>query len=341
MRSKAFQLITLIFLIVITCVACGPVGDSNKVGQKLVEVTRDVLMVTVNGSGTVEITRERKLGFSTGGRIKSIYIGEGDRVSKGDLIASLDSSALELALAQQEAALVQARVARDEAEYDLKQLRDVLHASFDRVKLAEAALGAAEEQVRVAQQSVDEARKQLDEANITAPFDGVVVSVEADEGDYVAVTTTIIHLIDPATVELNIEVDELDIAKVNLGQKAVIDVDALPGEQLEGQVSHISPISKETAGVVVYEVKIAVDSPATYDLKAGMSASADIVVNMKENVLIVPNSAISQDEAGNFMVRIADDKQVEDRHIRIGISNGLVTEVLDGLEEGEKVINEK
>ncbi len=332
----------LLCLVLVGSIACSPSGgDSKKTGQQSVKVVRGDLMVTVSGSGTIEVLTERKLAFSSGGRIEKIYVDEGDKVNKGDALARIDTSALELALTQAKLSLVQAMVARDEAEYNLNQLKNILHASHDRVKIAESALSAAEKQIEAAEQAVAEAQKQLDEATITAPFSGVVASVDVDEGDNVSTVTTIVHLIDLTSIELVAEVDEIDIPEVKPGQRAIIDVDALSGAPLEGEVTSISPLSIETAGVVVYEVKIDIGDSKDYGLKAGMSASADIVIDERSNILLVPSRAVTRNSQGNPVVKVMVNKEIEERPVVTGISDGFNTEVLDGLDEGEIVVIER
>jgi len=185
------------------------------------------------------------------------------------------------------------------------------------------------------QQAVAEAQKQLDEATIHAPFGGVVASVDADEGDSVSATMTIINLIDLTSMELEVEVDEIDVAEVKPGQRAIIEVDALPALQLEGEVASISLLSKEIGGLVIYEVTIGFDVPQGYNLKIGMSAIADIILEERSNVLLVPNRAITQD-----VVKVMVDEEIEERLVVLGISDGFDTEIVDGLSEGDVVVIE-
>ncbi len=141
-------------------------------------------------------------------------------------------------------------------------------------------LSEAERQVAIAEATLDDTRRQLEEATIFAPFSGIVAEVFLDEGDYItSAATVVVHLIDISHMELTAEVDELDIPMVKLGQKAIINVDALPDVHLEGEVIFISPLATKEAGVVMGEVKIALDAPEEYALKAGMSASADIIID--------------------------------------------------------------
>jgi multidrug efflux pump subunit AcrA (membrane-fusion protein) len=116
--------IVLLCLVLTGSIAC-ELPDSQ-VGQQPVEVVRGDLTVTVSGSGYIAVTNEKQLGFSSGGKIDKLFVEEGDEVKEGEILAKLDTSALELSLSQ-------AQLSRDEAEYNLKQLKDVLHSSHDRI----------------------------------------------------------------------------------------------------------------------------------------------------------------------------------------------------------------
>jgi RND family efflux transporter MFP subunit len=306
-------------------VACQmPDGEIN---QQPADVVRGDLTVTVSGSGYIGVTNEKQLAFGSGGKIEKLFVEEGDEVKKGEILATLDTSALELSLSQ-------AQLARDEAEYNLKQLKDVLHSSQDRIKLAEEAL-------RVAEEAVTEVQKQLDEAVITAPFDGVIAVLTVKEGDIVPPPTmaaqAIIHLIDLSSLELSAEVDEIDIPDVKPGQKAIIEVDALPDDLIDGEVVSISELPDIQTGLVVYPVKIKFDVPADSAVRAGMSATADIIIQERSDVLLVPSRVVRQDEQGNTVVNVVIGKEIEERAVVTGISNGLQTEIISGLNEGETV----
>jgi len=208
------------------------------------------------------------------------------------------------------------------------------------VELAKQSVEQMKHSLQQSQQALEQAQKQLDEATITAPFNGVVASVDAEEGDSVSAMMTIINLIDLTSMELEVEVDEIDIAEVKLGQRAIIEVDALPALQLEGEVVSISLLSKEIGGLVLYEVTIGFDVPQGYNLKIGMSAIADIILEERSNVLLVPSRAIQQDSQGNPIVKVMVDEEIEERPVVTGISDGFDTEIVDGLSEGDVVVIE-
>ena len=408
--------------------ACNPFGGDSQeeTRQQLVEMVRGDLIVSVSGSGSIEVSNEARVVFGTGGMIDKIFVDEGDEVAEGEVLAKLDTAPLELALiqaqtalAQAQAALAQAEVARIQAqiaqapaqaalaqaqatltqaqavriqaqlelniaEDNLEDAEDLyrrlkrfldrndskleaaevlfetaelefevaetqfaaaelqfeaaglqLEIAESQLEVVEPQLEAADLQVEMAEQALEEAQKQLDRVTITAPFDGVVVSVDVDEGDTVSTATPIVHLIDLTSIELEVEVDEIDIAEVKLGQRAIIEVDALPALQLEGKVTSIPLLSKETGGLVIYEVTIGFDVPQGYNLKIGMSAIADIILEERSNVLLVPNRAITQD-----VVKVMVDEEIEERLVVRGISDGFDTEIVDGLNEGDVVVIE-
>ena len=445
--------------------ACNPFGDDEEeTTQQLVEVVRGDLVVSVSGSGNIETSCQARLSFSSGGRIDRLYVEEGDEVSKGEVLAKLDTSALELARTQAEVALTQAQLALTQAqlnqqtdEYNLKNTLDTKDAlelallkaqidvrnakhhldetrdiytwpeikvakadvddakafldyllsigppqptldyaqarltaaeakldamirSYDteevaiaklqveaaemaealaqkkldelteditmmelQVEAAKASVEQARESVELARESLEQARKQLDEATITAPIDGVVASVSAEEGDIIPSPSMapkpVIRLIDLSSMELIVKIDEIDIPGVKLGQEAIIELDALPDDEFMGVVTTIFPVPTEVGGLVLYNVKIELDVPEGAGIKVGMSASADIILTKRSNVLLVPNRAIEEDSEGRPVVKvIVNEEVVEERPIVIGISDGFETEIVSGLKEGETVI---
>jgi len=247
--------------------------------------------------------------------------------------ARLHGSAQEVQQWQTE--LYRAEASLDEAEDRLEAMLSA--PDEDEIEILEMEVDAAE-------QALEEAESKLEVENITAPFDGVVTSVDVEEGDIIPESgmsqVTIVHLIDPTSMELGVDLDEIDIPDVKLNQRAIIEVDALPDVQLEGKVISISPLPTVEAGVVLYNVKIGFDVPGGSGLKVGMSATADIITNERGSVLLVPDRAIKQDRQGNPIVWVMVDEQIEARPVVIGISDGFQTEIVGGLSEGETVVLE-
>jgi HlyD family secretion protein len=246
-------------------------------------------------------------------------------------IARLQMEAAQLAEAQAQKNL-------DELAEDIALQELSVAAATESVEQAQESLELARQSIRLARQSLAQAQKNLDEATITAPFDGIIASVGADEGDTVTSAIIIVYLVDPMSMELIIEVDEVDIPGVRLNQETIISIDAIPHATFNGVVTSIYPVATTVSGIVMYNVRINLDLPENSDLKIGMSASADIIIDKRSNVLLLPSEAIKEDSQGNQAVKIMVDKQVQERLVITGISDGSETEILSGLSEDEIVV---
>jgi len=210
------------------------------------------------------------------------------------------------------------------------------------LRTAQLQMEKAQVALDIANNSLDIAKAELvEKAVIVAPFDGIIAKADGKPGDVLSAmnyaTAIIVELIDPGRMELTVEVDEIDIASVRLGQRAIIDLDALPDVELGGEVTSISLLSTEEAGLILYEAKIRFDVPEALALKAGMTANVDIIINERSDVLLVPNRAIKRDDLGKLVVQVMVNDQIEERAVVIGLSDGFQTEIVDGLNEGEMV----
>jgi len=178
---------------------------------------------------------------------------------------------------------------------------------------------------------------------VLAPFDGTVVSVGVKKNDVLSAidyaSKTAVQLVDTSQIKFQGKVDEIDILKIKTGQKATIEVDAVPNKTFTGTVSFISPFgTPDTNNVVKFPITILLD-PTEVALKGGLTATADIAISTVENALLVPLSAVTTTSAGSFVtvVDVATGKQ-EKRQVTLGSQNLQFAEVLSGLKEGDKVI---
>jgi HlyD family secretion protein len=384
--------ISVLCLALVGATACPGTGSEGTTGEELVKVVRGDLTVIVSGSGNITVSQDASLAFGTGGKVETVYVEAGDQVSQGDVLAKLDTGALELALAQAELALSSAEYNLDKTQQiysqpDLSTARAAVtnarsYLNYAQLQLDQANsqedieywqnevyqagvnLAAAEQrleemlaggesaevslnrlEVAAARKALEQAQKEFTEATITAPFDGIVGAVYVDEGDIIPpptmAPTVAIYFITPTSLELEAEVDEIDIPQVKVGQSVVIEVDAITDELFEGTVSSVSPVPKIESGLVLYEVTVSLVIPADAVIMVGMSATADIMIDKSENTLLVPERAIGVDEDGNAVVWVSVDGQLEERAVVVGISDGLQTEILEGLAEGEMVSVEK
>ena len=194
-------------------------------------------------------------------------------------------------------------------------------------------------QVDIARANLDAAKLNLEKAVIVAPFDGVVADITITEGKDIStatLATPAISLVDTSEIEMPGFIDEIDIAMVQPGQEANIILDALPDEEVKGSVAFISPAGTTLMGVVSYDTTITLENPVAW-LRDGMSATAEVIIERRDDVLFIPNRAI-RGTLENPKVVVLVDEQVEEREITLGLTDGINTEVLSGLEEGEKVV---
>ena len=199
--------------------------------------------------------------------------------------------------------------------------------------------------LQLAEKDLENAKEELMKTEILAPFDGTVVDVGVKENDQLSAfdysAITAVHLVDTKTVKMEGVVDEIDIYKVKVGQEAIITVDALPDVEFSGKVTFVSPFGTEETGVVEFAVTIELE-PTERELKGGLTATADIIVQEHENVLLLPNRAI-KGSPGDYWVEVVIDEatgETEKRQVELGAQGEKFTEVISGLKEGEKVMVE-
>jgi len=366
--KKWLIVVTVICLVSVFFTGCG--SSENEV-QETAEAMRGDLVISVDVSGNLEMPRKVDLSFGTSGMVEAIMVEEGDRVVEGENLTKLDAPSLEASVAMAELNLEQtiypyysythARdvpgiwLALDEAKDDLEEAQELLdEGKIDEAQLlleqVEQSLDKAKEKsksrvwslplsVKMAELQLDQAQAELDKTIITAPFDGIVAAVYIREGQQLSAMTyanPAISLIDPSEIKMNGVIDEIDVPKVKLGQEAIVILDALPDKEVKGRITFISPESTTEVGVVFYKTTITLENPDE-ELKDGMSATAEIIIEQHDDVLLIPNRAIRGSWENPF-VEVVTDEQIEKRQISIGLSDGIYAEVLSGLEEGEEVI---
>lgn len=214
--------------------------------------------------------------------------------------------------------------------------------SFWTLRATELQMKKAQVALDNAENELEKAKDLLDDAVIVAPFDGIAAKVNVKEGEAISsmyfATTTVIDFIDPSRMELKADVDEIDIPGVKSGLKTVIELDALPNLLLDGEVTSVSMLATEESGLVLYEVTIGLDVPEDSGIRAGMTAAADIIIGERENVLLIPSRAITEDSSGDTVVQVLVDGQVQERAVVTGLSDGYEIEIVDGLNEGDMVL---
>jgi HlyD family secretion protein len=189
--------------------------------------------------------------------------------------------------------------------------------------------------VEQARTALDVAELRLERSELMAPFDGVVAVVNAKAGELASNLTPAVVLLDPGQFHLDVTVDEVDVAQLSIGQAVTITVDALPGLSLSGRVDRLAPTGTIVGGVVNYAARLTLDSTDA-SLRAGMSATAEVVVAEVRDVVLVPNWAIRRDRrTGQAYASLKVGDGLIEAPIETGLRGEAYTEVLGGVKEGD------
>jgi len=213
--------------------------------------------------------------------------------------------------------------------------------------VSRAEIAKSDAQVAQAKAALENAEEDLRNSTIVSPIDGLVLSRDVSVGDGVSSililgsqATLVMTLGDTSEVYVQGKVDEADIGKVYLGQPARIVVESFKDKKFVGKVTRISPFGKEKDNVTTFEVRVSISNP-TGELKANMSANAEIILEEKKNVLMVPEASLIYDKDRNASVELPDPKAENGRKkvpVKLGISNGVKTEIVSGLNEKQQVV---
>ena len=237
------------------------------------------------------------------------------------------------------------------ADYNLKKAQintSSLSAAYAQLTQAQANLaaleaGPSEAQLKAARAQVEQARialeiaeTHLEKATLKTPFAGVIAAVNVKAGEAAGGGPAFV-LVDTSLFHIDVTVDEVDVARIGLGQPLTVTLDALPGEVINGNVDRIAPTATVNGGVVSYAVRLVLDATGA-PLRAGMSATADIVVDRAEGVVLVPNWAIRRDrDTGEVLVSVLQDGQPVEVPVTLGLRNESFSEVTEGVEAGDTV----
>ena len=237
--------------------------------------------------------------------------------------------------------------ALDDAEKDYRLAVNKQNVARAQVTVLQAKIAQAQAEVAQDEANLKQLDEQLSYTDLQSPIDGLVLSRDVEVGDAVSSilvlgssATLVMTIGDTSQVYVKGKVDESDIGRVYLGQPARIKVESFKDKTFKGVVTKISPMGVEKDNVTTFEVRVSIDNPGG-ELKAEMTANAEIILDEHKNVLQIPEGAIIYDNNRNASVEIPDPKAKDGQRkvaINIGISNGAKTEVLKGLKEGDQVI---
>ena len=371
-------------------------GDRG-VDVRIEETQRRDLLEVVTASGNIRPRRTVNISSDVSARVAELLVDEGQDVVQGQVLLRLEPDQYEAALSRTQASLAQAQAQQTQQEANLlrtqrdldrllalrsrdsilvsRQQIDDGHTNLD---VSEATLASARHGVSQAQAAVEEATEQVSKTIFIAPMDGRVTRLNVEEGETVIIGTMnnpgslVLTISDLSVIEVVVQVDETDVPQISLGDSATIRIDAFSNEYFSGQVteignSAINPPSQQSAGqqaAIDFEVVITLDETGT-SLRPDLSATADIVTEMRRSVISVPIIAVtvretessdlnqltdrtgpgsgnssqgenaSADEEGVFIVV---DGTVTFTPIKLGVAGQEYFEVLAGIDVGDNLV---
>ncbi|HUI56795.1 MAG TPA: efflux RND transporter periplasmic adaptor subunit [Bryobacteraceae bacterium] len=314
-------------------------GDKVKEGQILVQLDREQIQAAV---------REAKAALAAAEANERAAVADENRAkvdAEGPDVPLLYRAYQRAQKMAKEGVVSEAALDDAQKAYELAvNKRDVARA---QLTVNEAKLIQAKAQVQQARATLDRSDEDLRYATITSPIAGEVLSRDVEIGDAVSsilvlgsTATLVMTLGDTSQVYVKGKVDEADIGKVYLGQPARIKVESFKDKTFYGKVTKIAPLGVEKDNVTTFEVRVSIDNPGG-ELKAMMTANAEIILDEHKNVLMIPEGAIIYDKDKNASVEVPDPHGKEGKRkvaVKVGISNGAKTELLSGLKEGQQVV---
>jgi RND family efflux transporter MFP subunit len=351
-KMKNLKTAVLISIAVALVASCRPQKKQEAKGQtfgaapvKVFKVARRRISEKLFYTGTLEAWQKITITPDVGGKIARIYVNEGDRVAKGQLLAEMDVEAIQLQLQQAQAAMAVAQANFTNAKTNLDRMdrlfqeKAVSDQQYEQVKLG---YDAAKAQLEQAQAAVNLARHSLDVSIMKAPFNGIIASKNADVGDVINPMMGsfspgsgggVLTLVDFSRIKIRIDVTGSDITRISKGQAAILRVPTLPGQEFKGTINVVNqaadPATKK------FGVEVAVANP-DLALRPGTFGEIVIEVHTHEDALVIPQKAVLE----NKYVFIAQGGKAVKKEITLGLQNTTMVEVASGVIEGDLVIAE-
>ena len=347
---------------------------SNASAYQTATVTQGPITQLVTATGTLNPVVNVQVGSQVSGNIAKLFADFNSEVKAGQTVAQIDPMLFQAAVTQAEGDLASAQAALELAKLNADRIQKLFvqkNSSQQDLDSAMATLHQAEANVKIKQGALDKAKADLDHCTITSPIDGVVISRSVDVGQTVAASlqAPVIFQIanDLTKMQIDSNVAEADVGAVEVGQDVDFTVDAFPTRTFHGKVIQVRNAPIAVQNVVTYDTVIGVSNP-DLKLKPGMTANVSIIIGHKDNVLQIKNAALRyrppdaataptppqqprlasspsgqrptgarerRPERTVYVLSFGRPKPVQ---IKTGISDGVVTEVTEGLKEGDSVV---
>lgn len=277
--------------------------------------------------GTLEACEHARVMVQSQGKLASLHVDLGSRVTKGQVLGSLDVAQKQLELAAAELQLEKLRKDHDRYK-DLLTGKATTEASYDEARFA----------FQSQQVKVDQIRQQVRDAQVVSPVNGTVVARNVEVGEYVSANTAVVEVVDVSRLKAKVHVSERDAYRLKEGDAVAITSDVFPGEVFQGRVTFVSPRGDASHN---YEVEVAVQNENTHRLKSGTFINARFDTGSGVQLLTIPKNALGEGVKEPYVYVVTGDSaeaRVRRRDLVLGREIGDRVEVTSGLEPGETVV---
>ncbi len=348
----AFTVLLVVAVVILVKAKNSSSGKEN--GIRMIKVQRGDIIEKALAIGRIEPRKEVAVKSKISGIVKKLYVEVGDEVEEGQPLLEIrpDPTPLEFAEAKRNVEIALVNLERAANEYDrMKKLLAenlISKKEFDiaeneyrelelRVNLAEERLALLDKgRIKIADREIDTV--------IKSPVAGTILEKRVNEGDPVVPLTSyqagteLLILADMGSLIFKGTVDEIDVGKLSDGMTAELKIGAIPDQMIFGKLSKIAPKAKRQESATLFDVEIDIAQRGEKVIRAGYSANADLVINKAEKTLFIPERLVEMKDDKAF-VEVKNEKgEIVKREVKIGLSDGINIEILEGLKEGEEVI---
>jgi RND family efflux transporter MFP subunit len=355
-KTRYLHIVVLLVMmtIIIGLSGCGKAKEQEAADAITVE-TADVMIMDITKyagySGRVKGSSEEEVMPKLARRVTAVYVTEGQAVQQGQVLVSLDSSMLDTAVLQAEAAVASARAAQAANEVQrqtalanynrMLELHNVSAVSDQVLEAAKAQYdalntGAAEAGVAQAQAGLSMARQSLSDCEITSPMGGIVGRVDISVGETTSPQNPVAVINNTADLEIEVRVSEADISSIQAGTAVKVQINAIGEAPLTGTIKSVASVADPVTRT--YPVKVSLPNNAATQVKSGMFAEVLLGTQRRAGVIGIPMAAVLPRSGESIVFVVNGENSAQAVIVQTGLNDGKYTEITSGLQLGQTVI---
>lgn len=354
MVKKAVILVMILLIIaVVVFLLAKNTSNSKENGIRFIKVQRGDIIEKALAIGRIEPKKEIQVKSKISGIVRKVYVEVGDTVQIGRMLIEIKPDPTPLELAETKRNVDIASVNYDNASSEYNRMKKLLKENLvsqkefedaeNKYELLKLRLSLAQERLALIEKGRIKIADRLIDTVIKSPVNGTVLERRVNEGDPVVPLTSyqagteLLILADMKSLIFKGTVDEIDVGKLQEGMEAQLKIGAIPDQNILGRLSKISPKAKRQENATLFDVEINLTQKGGKIIRAGYSANADLVINKAQNALFIPERLVEFKEGKTFVEIKKTKSEIERKEVKIGLSDGINVEILEGLKEGDEV----